>query len=305
MPISDWFKARETRTYTPSGAGDRPDLPDGVWVKCEGCRRIVYARDLEQELGVCPHCGFHHPLPADERIASLVDEGSFEETDAGLRTGDPLAFAAAGKAYADQVAKARERTGLDEGLVTGCATLGGAPIVLGVMDFRFIGGSMASVVGEKIARAFERAAEERRALVLVTASGGARMQEGMLSLMQMAKTSAAAARFAKTGLPYVAVLANPTMGGVTASFATLADIILAEPGARIGFAGPLVIEQTIRQSLPKGFQTAESLVACGMLDAVVPREELRDRLALLLAYLGSDESAEAATARPFPREGEV
>ncbi|MBE0477078.1 MAG: acetyl-CoA carboxylase carboxyltransferase subunit beta [Coriobacteriia bacterium] len=284
MPISDWFKARESGRYTPSGSAGRPELPDGVWVKCEGCKRIVYSGDLEVALKVCPYCGFHHPMTAEERIGSLADPGTFAQTDASLTSVDPLAFDG-GKPYAASLAAARERTGLLEAVVTGRAAIAGRPVVLGVMDFRFIGASMGSAVGEKVARAFELALAERLPVVMVTASGGARMQEGMLSLMQMAKTSAAARRLHDAVAPYVAVLTNPTMGGVTASFATLADVILAEPGARIGFAGPLVIEQTIRQSLPKGFQTAESLLDCGMIDQVVPRQELRDRLSSLLGYL--------------------
>jgi acetyl-CoA carboxylase carboxyl transferase subunit beta len=214
----------------------------------------------------------------------LIDEGSFSEMDEDITSVDPLEFTS-GKAYAEQIASATERTGLPEAIVTGTASIGGHPVVIGVMDFRFIGASMGSAVGEKIARAFELAASLRHPLVLVTASGGARMQEGMLSLMQMAKTSAAAARLAEKRIPYIAVLTNPTMGGVTASFATLADVIVAEPGALIGFAGPRLVEQTIRKSLPKGFQTAEALLEHGMVDMVVDRRELAETLAKLLAYL--------------------
>jgi acetyl-CoA carboxylase carboxyl transferase subunit beta len=285
MPISDWFKAREQRRYTtPTTSSPPSDVPDGVWVRCEGCKRTLYMGDLERSLMVCPSCGRHHDLTAPERLVMLVDEGSFEETGSDLRSLDPLGFDS-GKAYVDQVALAEERTGLPEALVTGVATIGGHAVVIGIMDFRFIGASMGSVVGEKVARAFELALAERRPLVLCTASGGARMQEGMLSLMQMAKTSAAAARLAKAGVPYVAVLTNPTMGGVTASFATLGDVTIAEPGALIGFAGPRVVEQTIRKSLPKGFQTSETLLEHGMVDMVVDRRSLKDTLATVLAYL--------------------
>jgi acetyl-CoA carboxylase carboxyl transferase beta subunit len=285
MPISDWFKAREERRYTTPGTEPTPaDLPDGVWVRCEGCKKTLYMGDLERELMVCPACGRHHDLTAPDRIAMLADEGSFAETESDLRSLDPLEFSS-GKAYVEQLATAEERTGLPEALVTGTAKIGGRPVVIGVMDFRYIGASMGSVVGEKVARAFELALLERRPLVLVTASGGARMQEGMLSLMQMAKTAAAAARLSEARVPYVAVLTNPTMGGVTASFATLGDVILAEPGALIGFAGPRLVEQTIRKALPKGFQTAETLLEHGMVDMVVDRRELRDTLATLLAYL--------------------
>jgi acetyl-CoA carboxylase carboxyl transferase subunit beta len=240
--------------------------------------------DLERELMVCPQCGWHHDLSAPERLAMLVDEGSFVEIDRGLRSADPLQFSS-GKVYAEQVAAAEVSTGLDEAIVTGRATIGGRSVIVGVMDFRFIGASMGSVVGEKVARALELALAERTPIVLVTASGGARMQEGMLSLMQMAKTAAAATRLVSAGVPYLVVLTNPTMGGTTASFATLGDVLIAEPGALIGFAGPRLVEQTIRQSLPKGFQSAEFLLEHGIIDMVVDRRELKDRVALLLTYL--------------------
>lgn len=285
MPISDWFKAREERTYTHvDSQASAADLPDGVWVKCEGCKKTMYQRDFEANLDVCPGCGRHADIDAPHRIGLLVDEGSFQETEAALTSADPLHWTS-GKPYTTQLEAAKVKTGLTEGIITGRAEIGGHPVVLGVMDFRFIGASMGSAVGEKITRAFELALAERRPLVLVTASGGARMQEGVLSLMQMAKTSAAAARLAAAGVPYISVLTNPTSGGVTASFAVLADVILAEPGALIMFTGPRVIEQTIRQSLPKGFQTAEFLVEHGFIDAVVDRRELRDKIALLLDYL--------------------
>jgi len=285
MPISDWFKAREARRYvTPSGPADTSDLPDGVWVKCEECRRTVYSGDLEQNLQVCPGCGKHHDLTAADRVGYLVDEDSFDETDAGVGSTDPLSFTS-GKPYAGALEAAREKTGMREAIVTGRATIGGHPVVVGAMDFRFVGASMGSAVGEKVTRAFELALAEKRPLVLAVASGGARMQEGMLSLMQMAKTAAAAARLADARVPYIALLTNPTMGGVTASFATLADVIYAEPSARIGFAGPRLVEQTIRSGLPKHFQSAESLLAHGMVDDVVDRRELKDRVALTLSYL--------------------
>jgi acetyl-CoA carboxylase carboxyl transferase subunit beta len=285
MPISDWFKAREQRQYTtPTQTSVPSDVPDGVWVRCEGCKHTLYVGDLERELMVCPQCGRHHDLSAPERLAMLVDEGSFVEIDEGLRSADPLQFSS-GKVYAEQVAAAEELTGLDEAIVTGRATIGGRSVIVGVMDFRFIGASMGSVVGEKVARALELALAERTPLVLVTASGGARMQEGMLSLMQMAKTAAAATRLVAAGVPYLVVLTNPTMGGTTASFATLGDVLIAEPGALIGFAGPRLVEQTIRKSLPKGFQSAEFLLEHGIIDMVVDRRELKDRVALLLTYL--------------------
>jgi acetyl-CoA carboxylase carboxyl transferase subunit beta len=285
MPISDWFKAREQRNYTtPTETSTPSDVPDGVWVRCEGCKHTLYVGDLERELMVCPHCGRHHDLAAPERLEMMVDEGSFAAIDEGLTTVDPLKFTS-GKVYAEQVASAVERTGLEEAIVTGRATIGGHAVIVGVMDFRFIGASMGSVVGEKVARALELALAERTPLVFVTASGGARMQEGMLSLMQMAKTAAAAERLSEAAVPYIVVLTNPTMGGVTASFATLGDVLIAEPGALIGFAGPRLVEQTIRKSLPKGFQTAEFLLEHGMIDMVVDRRELKDRVALLLTCL--------------------
>jgi len=284
MPISDWFKAREQRRYTTPTGVPTADVPDGVWVRCEGCKRTLYMGDLDRNEMVCPSCGKHHDINGPDRLAMLIDEGSFVEQDGELRSGDPLNFTS-GKAYAEQVAVAEQRTGLPEAFISGTASIGGHPVVIGAMDFRFIGASMGSVVGEKITRAFERALESRTPLVLVTASGGARMQEGMLSLMQMAKTSAAAARLADARIPYIAILTNPTMGGVTASFATLADVIIAEPGALIGFAGPRLVEQTIRKSLPKGFQTSEALLANGMVDMVVDRRELTGTVAMLLGYL--------------------
>ncbi len=286
MSIADWFSARESKRYTqtseqPVGA---PDVPDGVWVKCEGCKRTIYEGELAETMRVCKSCGFHFDLTAPQRIEQIVDEGSFAEIDGRLGPCDPLAFVGA-KAYADQLETAAERSELPEAVVCGRATVGGRPLVLAAMDFRFIAASMGSVVGEKITRAFEHATEQRLPIVIVTASGGARMQEGMLSLMQMAKTSAAARRHSDAGLPYISVLTNPTYGGVTASFAVLGDIVLAEPGAMIGFAGPRLVEQTIRQKLPKGFQTAESLMTHGMVDDIVPRHGLKDRIEVLLGYL--------------------
>lgn len=305
MPVSDWFKAREQRKYTVVSPGGATDLPDGVWLKCVGCKRTIYRGDFEKNLSVCPHCGHHAEMPAPDRLLALADERTFEETDAALTSSDPLRFTAA-KPYAAALDLARETTGLAEAVVTGRALLEGHPVVLGAMDFRFVGASMGTAVGEKAARAFDRAREEGRAVVFVTASGGARMQEGMLSLMQMAKTAAAVRRFSDAGLPYVAVLANPTYGGVTASFPVLADVIFAEPGAMIGFAGPKLVEETTRQSLPKGFQTAESLVRHGFVDAVVPRTELKSAIGRVLDYLCAPEvhpAAEGAACLVPPKEG--
>jgi acetyl-CoA carboxylase carboxyl transferase subunit beta len=289
MPINDWFKQRENRRYTVSANAAAESLPDGVWRKCPDCNKTLYQGEVARSHSVCPHCGHHFELIARDRIELLVDEGSFAETEAGVGSRDPLHFNSA-KPYAATLDKARAETGMPEAAVTGRATLDGTPVAIGALDFRFVGASMGSAVGEKIARLFELALAERRSLVLLVASGGARMQEGMLSLMQMAKTAAAAERLAQAGIPYVSILVNPTYGGVTASFAVLADVIVAEPGAMIGFAGPKLVEQTIRRSLPKGFQTADSLVQHGMIDAVVPRDELRDTIATVLAYLAPAES---------------
>ncbi len=287
MPINDWFKQRESRRYTVSD-GPAPDgsVPDGVWRKCPDCGKALYQGEVVKSLSVCPHCDHHFELIALDRILALVDEDSFEETDAQLTSKDPLTFAAA-KPYAASLEKARTATGLAEAAVTGRATIEGVPVSVAALDFRFVGASMGSAVGEKVTRVFERAIEERRSVVILVASGGARMQEGMLSLMQMAKTAGAAERLANAGLPYVSILVNPTYGGVTASFAVLADVIFAEPGALIGFAGPRLVEETIRRSLPKGFQSAVSLVEHGMVDDVVPRGELRERVATVLGYLSS------------------
>ncbi len=288
MPLADWFSARDSRRYTrvddTAQASSSAEVADGVWVKCEGCKHTLYEGELSDNLWVCKHCGRHFDITAPQRIEMLTDENSFTQIDAGIEPCDPLGFVAA-KPYETSLESAREKSGLNEAVVTGRATIGEVPVVFGAMDFRFIGASMGSVVGEKVTRAFELATAERLPIVLVTASGGARMQEGMLSLMQMAKTSAAAQRHGAAGLAYISVLTNPTYGGVTASFAVLADVLLAEPGARIGFAGPTLVEQTIRQKLPKGFQTAESMLQHGMVDEVVARSELKDRIELLLGYL--------------------
>lgn len=289
MSIADWFSARETKRYTqvadrrmatPTGV----EVPDGVWVKCDGCNRTIYEGELVENERVCSVCGHHFDLSAPQRIELLADENSFVEFDSDLAPCDPLDFVAA-KPYDAQLVAAADKSGLPEAVVTGRAAIAGEPVVMAVMDFRFIGASMGSVVGEKISRAFETATAERVPIVIVTASGGARMQEGMLSLMQMAKTSAAARQHADAGLPYLSVLTNPTYGGVTASFAVLGDVIFAEPGAMIGFAGPKLVEQTTRQKLPKGFQTSESLLEHGMIDGIVPRSELRSRIASVIGYL--------------------
>lgn len=251
---------------------------DGVFTKCEHCGQPVYEKELAARFNVCPNCEFHYPLPAPERIRLLADPGSFEERDAGMSAGDPLGF----EDYPERLEKARSKTGLDDAILSGIAKVGGGEVALAVMDFRFVGGSMGSVVGERVARTVEAAYSEGVPLVVVSASGGARMQEGIYSLMQMSKTSVALARYLEGSWPYISVLTDPTFGGVTASFATAADVILAEPGARIGFAGARVIEQTTKEKLPEGFQTVEFQREHGMVDRIVHRLELREDLRRLL-----------------------
>jgi acetyl-CoA carboxylase carboxyl transferase subunit beta len=266
---------------------DRPRskmTTEGLWTKCEACREIVYRADVEKNAHTCPRCGQPFRLSARERLDFLLDPGSFEERDAGLRSQDPLGFKDNRGRYADRLQSARGKTGREDALVSGVGRIGGHPIVVCIFEFAFMGGSMASVVGEKITRAIELATRKRIPLLVVTCSGGARMQEGVLSLMQMAKTSAALGRMAEERVPYFVLLADPTTGGVTASFAMLGDLILAEPRALIGFAGPRVIQETIRQPLPEGFQRAEFLLEHGMVDGVVERKDLRETLRRLLAF---------------------
>jgi len=254
---------------------------------------MLFEENLGKTNHVCPHCGHHIMLGAKDRIHLVADEGSFEECDTNLLSVNALEFAG----YTKKVQTYKDRTGLDEAVITGRARIGGMPVSLGAMDFRFLGASMGSVVGEKITRCFERATEEGRGIVLFSASGGARMHEGILSLMQMAKTSAALHRHAEARLPFISVLTHPTTGGVTASFATLGDIILAEPKTMIGFAGPRVIKDTTHQDLPEGFQTAEFMMDHGLIDEIVSRDEMRDALISFLSYMmpsdrkGSKQSA--------------
>jgi acetyl-CoA carboxylase carboxyl transferase subunit beta len=257
---------------------------EGLWTKCEACREIVYRADVEKNAHTCPRCGQPFRLSARERLDLLLDPGSFEERDARLRSQDPLGFKDNRGRYADRLQSARGKTGREDALVSGVGRIDGHPIVVCVFEFAFMGGSMASVVGEKITRAIELATRKRIPLLVVTCSGGARMQEGVLSLMQMAKTSAALGRMAEERVPYFVLLADPTTGGVTASFAMLGDLVLAEPRALIGFAGPRVIQETIRQPLPEGFQRAEFLLEHGMIDRVVERKDLRETLRRLLAF---------------------
>jgi acetyl-CoA carboxylase carboxyl transferase subunit beta len=252
-------------------------------MKCTNCREIIDAKAFQSAYKTCPKCKFHYKMSARERIDLLLDQDSFEEMDAGMLPLDPLGFVDS-KKYVDRHVQAKKKSGLNEAVVTGVGSMSEHNVGFGAMDFDYIGGSMGSVVGEKVTRLVERCLDERYPLIVVTASGGARMMESTLSLMQMAKTSGALSRFHKEGLLYIVVLANPTTGGVTASFASLGDIIIAEPGALIGFAGPRVIEQTIRQELPQGFQRSEFLLEHGMIDIIVHRKELRAKLQELVTF---------------------
>ncbi len=275
-----WFRKSKYTIFSSK----KKDIPDGLWTKCESCSEIIYNKQLDENLKVCPKCGFHFRINSLERICMLADPDSFAEENAEIYSTDPLDFTDQ-EPYRERIEKARKQTGLAEACVTGKALMEGIPVALGVLDFRFMGGSMASVVGEKICRLIEKASAERISLLIVSASGGARMQEGVLSLMQMSKTSAALGMQEKTGCPYISIVTNPTTGGVSASFAFLGDVIIAEPGALIGFAGPRVIKQTIHQELPRGFQTAEFLLQHGMIDMIVRRPELKKTICRLLRLL--------------------
>jgi len=281
--LKDFFPKKRKYATLPQEApqptaGGKKEIPEGLMVKCDACGTIMYAKELANNLKVCKGCDYHFPMSASERLGAVLDKGTFVEWDVGLRTADPLGF----PGYEEKMSDIMAKTGLTEAVVTGFGRVGGWPVAVGVMDSRFIMGSMGSVVGEKVTRAIERAHQQRLPLILFSASGGARMQEGIFSLMQMAKTSAALARFQGAGGLFISVFTNPTTGGVSASFSSLGDINLAEPGALIGFAGRRIIEQTIRQKLPEDFQTAEFLLAHGQLDAVVHRKHLRDMLINLL-----------------------
>ncbi len=263
------------------GKKKKDTVPDDLWTKCPDCGELIHTLDLRQNHHVCPHCNHHFLMEVYDRIALLSDPDSFEETEQSLESSNPLGF----EKYDAKVSLLQEKTGLKEAVVTGRASIGRHPVVLAVMDFRFFAGAMGSVVGEKITRAVELATREKRALVILSSSSGARMQEGMLSLMQMAKTCGAIARHHSAGLPYLSILTHPTTGGVTASFATIGDINLAEPRCMIGFAGPRVVKETTHQDLPPGFQTAEFMLEHGLIDAIVERRFLRERMMQLLGYM--------------------
>ena len=277
-----WFK--KTKAPLEAIAAKKVQIPEGVWTKCQNCQEIIYFKEIERNLKVCPKCDYHFRISASERIGLILDEGSFREMDAGLVSVDFLDFKDS-QEYSERLAKAMKKNGRTEAAVCGEGTIFGLPIVIAVLEFGFMGGSMGSVVGEKITRAIERSMAARCPLVIFSSSGGARMQESIMSLMQMAKTTAALNQMKKLGLPFISVLTDPTTGGVTASFAMLGDLNIAEPRALIGFAGPRVIQQTIRQGLPEGFQRAEYLLAHGMIDMIVRRQEMKAKLFQLLSIL--------------------
>jgi acetyl-CoA carboxylase carboxyl transferase subunit beta len=274
-----WFKkSKEIR------AEKKIKIPEGLWVKCDSCKEIIYKKELDKNLKICPKCNYHFRISAKERIKLLVDDGSFIEIDAGLVSDDPLSFKDK-IPYRDRIEESRKKSGLEEAAISGEALIEGRQVIIVIMDFTFMGGSMGSVVGEKVMRAAELSLEKKIPLITVSSSGGARMQEGIFSLMQMARVSAAIARLNETGNLYISVLADPTFGGVTASFAMLGDVIIAEPRSLIGFAGPRVIEQTIKQQLPEDFQRAEFLLEHGMIDMVVDRKELKKTINRIVGIL--------------------
>ena len=271
-----WFKREKNKIHK------RVKVPEGLWIKCNSCKEIIYRKEVDKNLKICPKCNYHFRISARERITLLTDNASFSEIGRDLMSKDPLHFKDT-KSYKERLKDSEKKTSLKDAATSGRALIGDYPVVIVVLDFDFMGGSMGSVVGEKFVISAEKAAEEKLPLISVSSSGGARMHEGIISLMQMAKTSAAIARFKKTGLPYISILADPTFGGVSASFAMLGDIIIAEPKSLIGFAGPRVIEQTIKQKLPENFQTAEFLMDHGMIDMIVNRRELKETVVKLLS----------------------
>ena len=294
MPPMAWWSRTQGLAEQP-----KKSVPKGIWTKCERCNATLYEADLDASARVCSSCDHHFRMPTEARIELMVDPGTWQEHDRHLESGDPLAFRVDGKRYADQIKSTTRKVGAGDAYRAGTASIGGIACEVGFFVFEFMGGSMGSVVGEKIARQFERAVEHRRPAVLFSASGGARMQEGVLSLMQMAKTSAARSRLREAHVPYIAVLLHPTTGGVAASVAMLGDVIIAEPGALIGFAGPRVIEQTIRQQLPPGFQRSEFLLEHGMVDMVVPRRDLKKTVERTLRWFERGGHAERRTGTAF------
>ncbi len=278
-----WFK-RQSGELDPTG--EKKVRTEGLWVKCENCRQIIWKKDLEGNMNVCPKCDKHFRIDARTRLAQLLDDGQFDTFEGDLVSTDPLSFVDL-KSYSSRLAQAQTETGLTDAVINARGKLNGRPVIVSAMEYSFIGGSMGAVVGEVITRAIEEAEKTRTPLIIISASGGARMMEGAISLMQLAKISAALARLDAARVPYISVLTDPTTGGVTASFAMLGDLNIAEPGALIGFAGPRVIEQTIRQKLPPGFQRSEFLLEHGMLDAVVPRKDLRPYIGRALQFMAA------------------
>ena len=285
-----WFKRQSVELDT---GGEKRIRTEGLWVKCDQCRQIIWKKDLEDNFNVCPKCGRHFRIDARTRLSQLFDDGEYETFSDGLRSTDPLKFVDL-KPYSERLVKAQEETGLNDAVINARGKLNGRPVMVSAMEYGFIGGSMGAVVGEMITRAVEEALDRKQPLIIISASGGARMMEGVLSLMQLAKISAALGRLDEERVPYISVLTDPTTGGVTASFAMLGDLNIGEPGALIGFAGPRVIEQTIRQKLPPGFQRSEFLLEHGMLDAVVHRKELKTYISRALDFMTPGMRASAA-----------
>jgi acetyl-CoA carboxylase carboxyl transferase subunit beta len=279
-----WFK-REASKLQPTDE-DKRVRTEGLWVKCDGCRQIIWKKDLEDNLNVCPKCNQHFRIDARTRLTILYDNADWEESETDLASTDPLGFADV-KAYKDRLRKSQTQTGLNDAIINSRGMIDGRPAIISCMEYSFIGGSMGAVVGEAITRAIEYGLEERKPVIIISASGGARMMEGVVSLMQMVKISAALAKLDDAGIPYISILTDPTTGGVTASYAMLGDLNIAEPGALIGFAGPRVIEQTIRQKLPEGFQRSEFLLEHGFLDAVVHRKEMKSYLSRALSWMAA------------------
>jgi acetyl-CoA carboxylase carboxyl transferase subunit beta len=295
-----WLKREPSGIKTRSKRERRKDVPEGLWTKCEGCGEALFQTVLEENAWTCPHCNHHFRVPARTYLQFLVDPDSFEERFADLQSGDPLEFRDAKMRYPDRLQLAQKDTGMKDAALSGLAAIGGKPVSLTLMDFFFMGGSMGSVVGEKVARSIEAAIAGRRALVIVSATGGARMQEGILSLMQMAKTSALLTRLERERLPFVSILTDPSTAGVLASFASLGDVILAEPRALVGFAGARVIRQTIGEDLPPGFQRAEFVLEKGFVDRIVHRKQMREEVSRLLEFFWRSTRGFAADGKPSP-----
>ena len=274
-----WFKKTKEQ-----GVDKKVKIPEGLWVKCENCKEIVYKKEIEKNLKVCPKCNYHFRIKAKDRLKLIIDEGSFVELNPDITSGDPLKFKDT-ITYRERIKENQEKSGIKEAVITGRASISEHVVIIAIMDFSFLGGSMGSAVGEKIVRAAEVAIENKIPFISMSSSGGARMQEGIFSLMQMAKVSAAIGKLKDAGIPYFSILSDPTFGGVTASFAMLGDVIIAEPKSLIGFAGPRVIEQTIKQQLPDNFQRAEFLLEHGMIDIVVARKDLKETLSTLIGHL--------------------